>query len=214
MSGAANSAMTEAARHRLSFLIAGLALFALLATSPLRGTLESRMPLHVLVQLPLLALAGWWVGKALPPAFVRALAPWNRNGVTGLTLAIFTAIFWEMPRSLDGAVESSALEAAKFISLPLALGLPLAVSWPLAPTLLRGFIQAHVLSMLGVLCWLYSVAPVRLCNNYLLDDQEVMGIAFGVLALLFSAVWGGRLFLTPGLARGVGINASEQKAPS
>jgi hypothetical protein len=208
-----SDALSVEARRRLAFLAAGLALFVALAASPARVALESRMPLHVLVQLPLLALAGWWWGKALPLDLLRWLGPWNRNGVTGLTLVVFTAIFWEMPRSLDGAVESAGLELAKFVSLPLGIGLPLALSWPHAPTLLRGFIQAHVLSMSGVLTWLYSVAPVRLCNNYLIDDQEILGIAFGAIALLLSAVWGGRLFLTPALSDGsFDIRPNEQRA--
>jgi len=44
--------------------------------------------------------------------------------------------------------------------------------------------------------WLYLVSPVRLCNNYLIDDQQRLGqilIAAGAMLLLWIAwklLWG------------------------
>ena len=50
-----------------------------------------------------------------------------------------------------------------------------------------------MISMLSVLGWLYSVAPVRLCTSYLQSDQEQLGrvlyVLAGVLALAWALPW-------------------------
>jgi hypothetical protein len=187
-------------------LLTGMALLAVLATSPMRVLLEDHLVSHVLIQLPLLVLAGMSIGSVLRPAHAGALARWDHGGFSGLTLALVVVAFWMLPRNLDGALWWPGLELAKFISLPLGVGLPLALSWPRAHTLLRGFVKAHVVSMLAVLAWLYTVAPVRLCNAYLFDDQKSLGLAFALLGLVLALFWGGRLFVPP-------AGAPERPAP-
>ncbi len=169
---------------------------ALLLLPPLRQVLEGHLVLHLLVQIPLLAAAGVLLGCALnfPEQFGarrQFLASWHAGGLSGLLLALFTAAFWMLPRSLDAALAEPAMAAAKFVSLPLLLGLPLALSWPRLNSIARGFVWTNLVSMLGFLGWLYLAAPTRLCNFYLLDEQTLLGRALlgigGTLAVWFTA---------------------------
>ncbi|QKT02638.1 hypothetical protein HUS23_01775 [Ectothiorhodospiraceae bacterium 2226] len=154
---------------------AGLGLLAALALPPLRAGLEGIMWTHMLVQIPLLIVAGALLGSALPARWRAALAPWDRAGVAGLLLALFALAWWMLPRHLDAALESAAVDAAKFASLALLVGLPLRLSWPRVPFVLRGVVASKLVAMLAVMGWLYLVAPLRVCNNYLVSDQETLG---------------------------------------
>lgn len=162
-----------------SLAAAGLAVPLLLASPPLRQLLEGHLVAHLLVQIPLLALAGASIGRTLLVCQVGrgVIGSWNARGLPGLLLALFTAAFWMLPRSLDGALAEPVMAAAKFVSLPLLLGLPLALSWPRLHPIARGFVWANLLSMLGFLGWLYLAAPTRLCNFYLQDEQALLGRA-------------------------------------
>jgi hypothetical protein len=68
---------------------------------------------------------------------------------------------------------------------------------PLSVRALRGALKANLISMLGVLAWLYTVAPVRLCNSYLKSDQEMLGTAMAFLAGALAVGWGIGLFFGP-----------------
>jgi hypothetical protein len=48
--------------------------------------------------------------------------------------------------------------------------------------------------MLGILAFLYTHAPTRLCNVYLLDDQRLLGERFLYLALALAVIWALPLF--------------------
>ena len=86
MSGTAVNAPLRAAAG------AGLMMALLLPIS--RGRLEANLVGHVLVQMPLLVSSGWFLGSALEPKFHKVMERWNRFGVAGLTLTIFTVLFW------------------------------------------------------------------------------------------------------------------------
>jgi hypothetical protein len=74
-----------------------------------------------------------------------------------------------------------------FVSLPFLVGLPLAAGWARAHPLTRAVIKAQSVSMLAVMAFLYTHAPMRLCNAYPVEDQYRLGIGF--LALAFAAAW-------------------------
>lgn len=176
----------------------GLALWAVLALPPARHALEASMTLQMLVQIPLLALAGWWVAASLPRRWIEASGAWNRSGISGMLLASFAAAVWMLPRMLDAALETPWVTLAKFVSVPLLIGVPLAVSWPRAGFVVRGAWLVEVVATAFRLGWMYLVSPVRLCSNYLLDDQQRLGqwmLAIGVLATLVLAwkLMGGRI---------------------
>lgn len=151
----------------------------------LRGRLEALPLTHVLVQMPALVLAGVLVA----PRTGFGQGEWNRGGWACLLVAGFGVAFWMLPRHLDAVVADSGWEAAKFVSLPLGVGLPLAAGWARAHPLLRAVIKAKSLSMLAVLAYLYTHAPVRLCNAYLAEDQYRLGLGFLFLALAAGAAW-------------------------
>jgi hypothetical protein len=167
---------------------AGASLLVLLALPLPRFWLEASLLSHVLVQMPLLALSGWLLGAAIAPGLDNIMQCWNRCGLAGLTLATFTALFWMLPRSVDGAVQYSGYEMLKFLSLPCA-GAALALSLQRTHVLLAGVLKANLVSMLGVLAWLYTTAPVRLCNSYLVSDQRMLGVGMAFFGCFLALNW-------------------------
>ncbi|MBQ4854050.1 hypothetical protein IMW82_05130 [Rhodanobacter sp. B2A1Ga4] len=171
-------------------------LFAALLLPPSRQLLESRMVLQMLVQIPLLIGVGYLLPAALPPRLDASIARWNYHGITSLVLASLAGMFWMLPRSLDAAVSEAWMAFAKFTSVPLLIGLPLGLGWPRMGFVVRGVFLLELIATFFRLGWLYLVSPVRLCNNYLLDDQQRAGeamLAIGSLLLAGVAIkllWG------------------------
>lgn len=130
---------------------------------------------HMGVQIPLLIVAGWLLGRGLPARFCRAAAPYNGHGVPGIVLMIVVVAYWMLPRNLDGALGHTSMELVKFTSLPLLAGIPLALSWPRLALIGRGVIWSNLLAMLFVMAWLYLESPVRICNFYLFNQQTLLG---------------------------------------
>ena len=174
----------------------GVALWLALSLPPVRHALEATMTLQMLVQIPQLAFAGWCMALFMPRRWIDAAAVWNRGGVTGLVLASLAAIVWMLPRMLDATLDAPSVEVAKFVSVPLLVGAALTISWPRAGFVVRGVFLVEVIAMAFRLGWLYLVSPVRLCSNYLLSDQQLLGrimLAIGVaicLLLAWKLVWG------------------------
>ena len=90
-------------------------------------------------------------------------------------VALFASSYWMLPRALDAALTEPLAEVGKFLSLPLLVGFPLVLAWRRLTLIGRGFVWTNFISMLAVLGWLYIVAPVRVCNSYLVNDQEHAG---------------------------------------
>jgi hypothetical protein len=167
------------------------ALLAALAMPAVRHALEASMTAQMLVQIPLLAAAGVLAARLLPGRVIAAIGPWNRGGASALVLATFASVFWMLPRSLDASVGEPLLAAAKYASVPLAIGLPLGLAWPRMGFVLKGVFLLESIATLLRLGWLYRVSPERLCNNYLLHDQQRLGsllLAAGG-ALAFAIGW-------------------------
>lgn len=153
-----------------------LAIVLLLALPPLRAWLEAAMSSHMLVQMPLLAAAGFLAVRGLPPARRERLRRWIGGPWPLVLIALFASSYWMLPRALDAALVDPWVELAKFVSLPLLVGAPLALAWERLGTIARGFIWTNYVSMLAVLGWLYMVAPVRVCNSYLESAQYDAGL--------------------------------------
>ncbi|MCC7097626.1 MAG: hypothetical protein IT472_10645 [Thermomonas sp.] len=164
--------MTNSARR---YLWISLGLWGVLALPPLRHGLESTMAAQMLLQMPLLALAGYWLGKAVPARAEAILMPWDRWGLSGLLLASMASMPWMLPRAIDAALQQPWVELAKFASLPLLVGLPVALSWPRAGFVLRGVFLLEIAATAFRLGWLYLASPVQVCSNYLVDDQQQTG---------------------------------------
>lgn len=163
--------------------------WVLLALPPLRHLLELSMVTHMLVQLPLLAFAGWWFGQTLPEHFKHKVAPWNRWGVTGMILVVLTMLYWMLPRALDAAISEPIFETAKFIVIPLFIGTALSLSWPQLNIIARGVLKLEFWAMFMRLGWLYVVLPDRLCANYLLGDQRILGYILLTLGSIWATAW-------------------------
>jgi hypothetical protein len=168
-------------------------LYVVLISPPVLRLLESRMTMHMTVLLPGLALAGYLCGVGLRTLVTPMSQRWNAGGIPGLIVTLFTAAFWMLPRALDESLRNLGMETGKLISIPLLVGALLAISWPLLGPICRGVLKVQMISMLAVLGWLYSVAPVRLCTSYLQSDQEQLGrvlcVLAGVLALAWALPW-------------------------
>ena len=176
--------------------LAGLTLLVILAPPWMRALLESGMAGHMLLQIPLLVLAGTLLAGFVPDRWRARLATCNRHGLSGLLLALLTLAYWMLPRSLDLALESGWAELLKFATLPLLAGLPLALSWRPLGMIGRGVVWSELVAKLAVLGWLYLEAPVRVCTRYLVADQEQVGQALLVIALLLAVVLTLRAFLS------------------
>jgi hypothetical protein len=175
--------------------LAALLMLVLLAP-PVRHALEASMTAQMLVQLPLLVVAGWLGSHAVPARALARVERWNHSGITGLILATAAAAFWMLPRSLDASTSHPLMAAAKYLSVPLLIGLPFALSWHRMGFVLRGLILAELVASCFRLGWLYRISPIRLCNNYGLDDQQRLGgtllaLGAGLLAwLAWKLLWG------------------------
>ena len=157
----------------------------LLAVPQLREMLERHMISHMLIQLPLLTLCGFWIG-------IYFKKVWRINiqysqALPLLLIALFTAMFWMLPRVLDSSIEHIGYIIAKFLSLPLLLGIPLAFSWKHIGFITKAFLLSNIISMLIVLAWLYIEAPVRLCNYYLIGEQKLLGVCLLYIAGLLTS---------------------------
>ncbi|MET4133773.1 hypothetical protein ABIE62_002929 [Porphyrobacter sp. MBR-155] len=159
----------------------GLAAIIMLSCLLGNRALEADPVLHVLVQLPMLGLCG----VLLSP---RCEWRWAQGGFAPLLAALFGIAFWMLPRSIDGAVSFPLMTLAKFLSVPL-IGALLAIGWRQAHALLRGFLKAQAVSMAGFMAFLFTHSPVRLCNNYLIDDQWRLGFGFLFLAIGLAMAW-------------------------
>lgn len=180
----------------MSHAWAGALLWATLAAPPVRHMLEATMTSQMLVQVPLLALAGWLAASLVPRRARAAIGRWNAGGVAGLLLVSLAAMIWMLPRMMDASQVDAAIAAAKYASVPLLVGAPLALSWPPAAFVVRGVFLLELIATCFRLGWLYLAAPARVCNNYLLGDQLRLGrylLAVGVVLCLLVAwqlLWG------------------------
>mgnify|MGYP001554996649 CR=1 FL=1 len=164
----------NAVSHRRSAGIAALAFLVLLAP-PIRHGLEASMTAQMLLQMPLLVGVGWLLSHALPARALAGVARWNHRGITGLVLASVAGAYWMLPRTLDASVTVPLLGAAKYLALPLLIGMPFALGWPRMGFIVRGVFLLELIATFFRLGWLYLISPERLCNNYLLDDQQRLG---------------------------------------
>ncbi|MGH8455359.1 MAG: hypothetical protein ACRETW_15240 [Stenotrophobium sp.] len=171
-------------------------LFLVLLAPPVKHALEASMTAQMLVQIPLLVGVGLLLARSPPARFLAATGAWDYRGITGLVLVTLAAIFWMLPRSLDAAVTAPLIDVAKYLSVPLLIGLPFAVSWQRMSFIVRGVFMVEFIATFFRLGWLYLISPVRLCNNYLLGDQQRLGqymLLIGTALLLWIAwklVWG------------------------
>ena len=146
------------------------------------------MTRQMLVQFPLLAFAGFWLAATVPRPWVERLNKWNGCGISGLFAAALLLAILMIPRVLDLALVDPRIELAKWLAL-LSCGAAVRLSWHPAGMLVQGFFLGNVLPMTAVVGYLFESSPVRLCNAYLLDDQENLGQRLVWIAAVIALAW-------------------------
>ena len=197
-------------------LAAGLTALVAVALSlpPFRPLIEQSMVWHMLVQMPLLVLAGWWAATAWAP---QEGLRWNRFGLTGLMLAQCITAYWMIPAMIDRAVVMPSADAAKIASLALA-GVALRLGLRQAPLAAQLFFVGYGLPMLAWLGWYLASTDLRLCNAYSLESQLRAGWGLVGLASALGLAWAaslGHLLAEPGSFKsrlpGRGVHDSRPK---
>lgn len=178
----------------LSMLAVACLAVALGAHRPLTAS----MSLHMLVQIPLLVLAGvfaeraaWRRGKTSAhgaASLKRKFWSYNEYGVPGLLLASLIGAAWMIPKALDDALTDWRVAAFKYVGLPLG-GWVLGTSARRAPVVIQLFFLGNFCWMSAIVGMLYLDQPVRLCNAYLLSDQDWAGRGLIVLAVMLPLAW-------------------------
>jgi hypothetical protein len=163
------------------YALGAAALWIVLAVPAARTGLEATMALHMVVQLPLLALIGFCIGtawlesrQAFAARVLGRVQSFNAGGTTGLVAASFVMVLWMLPRCLDLARLDLAADALKFVSVP-AAGIAVALSWPRVPAIARAVVHLEVIATLFRFGWGYLAADQRLCLVYLTGDQQRTG---------------------------------------
>ena len=166
----------------------GLAIAAALALPASRAVLEASMWRHMVLQYPLWILAGALLMGLLPARARDAAARWNLSGISGLLLAGSVITVLMIPRVLDLALVSLPVEAAKCAAL-LAAGAALRLSWRLAGFVVQSFFLGNMLLMGAAVGQLYANSPLRLCNAYLLGDQQRLGNWLTGISTAVAVIW-------------------------
>lgn len=174
-------------RSRRLLPVAAALLPLLLLWPALRGLVESRMSLHMLLEWPLLFAAGWCASRLGERRrgtrrLLRAAALLDWHGWSGATLASGVAAVWMLPSALDAALLSGGVAVAKTASWWFA-GFVFAGSWRRMDPELMLFFVGNLAWMTASAGMLYLDAPARLCVNYLQDDQRHAGIGLVLLAV-------------------------------
>lgn len=164
-------------------LFYGIGMFILLVLPPIKDLLESFMITHMLVQIPLLIVAGLLMGDDIMRKFPAFFDKWDGSGIPGIVLVYFVTMYWMIPRAMDEALLLPMVEVFKFISLPFLVGIPLRHSWMKLHEIGKGFIIFNYIPMFGMMAWLYIDSPIQICNNYLESEQKLLGWGFFLIML-------------------------------
>jgi hypothetical protein len=181
-----NNLKQYAKEHHQGILAIFLALAVLMP--PIRHMLEASMVLHMLLQFPILLLAGGMLTGQIPASWLTYSTRWNVYGITGLTLVGSTTSLVMVPRLLDLALTDVRVEVVKCLTLVLC-GIALRLSWRSAGIIVQGFFLGNVLPMMAIAGSLYVDTPIRLCNQYRLDEQLRVGQSVMWFAGSVGALW-------------------------
>jgi hypothetical protein len=161
----------------------GLFLLIGLMLPPVARLMESVMIIHMHMQMPMLVIAGFFMARLFQQRFPSFLDKYNQNGVPGILLFIIIISYWMLPRTMDEALTVQSVEIFKFISLPFLAGVPLRDSLKkLSKPWKNNIITLFTVMFLGM-GWLYIQSNSQLCNNYLVNDQIILGWGFITMAI-------------------------------
>lgn len=183
-----------------------------LSLPPLRHLIEQSMTWHMVVQMPLLMLAGWVFAHlvALPARRFLQLskAPsWNQFGLTGGVTTLVVLVYWMLPSSIDRALVVPRVDAFKVVSL-WSCGVLLRHCAERAPWLVQLFFIGTVLPMLVWAGLYFASTDLRLCNAYSLDSQIAAGRSLVGLAVALAVWWAARATLSSRNAAQARVNTT------
>ncbi len=164
-------------------------LSALLVGMPaVRGWLESRMSLHMAVELPVLLACGWLIAGTLKKRSAM-LEPIDDGGLLAATTASCVLAFWMVPAALDRAILEPGVALLKY-GMWVGAGALLQSAHLRVTPVIQSFFLGNAAWMTITAGLLYLDAEQQLCVNYLIDDQQATGwslvcwgTALGVWAL-------------------------------
>jgi hypothetical protein len=182
-------------RSRIAALAVSLLAISL-SVPPLRSLIEQSMFWHMVVQMPLLVLAGWLTMSAWPRRSpLQFMTAWNVYGLNGFFITFLILAYWMLPSAIDRAVVLPQADALKLLTL-FAAGALSKHALDRSPTVLQLFFVALTVSMLIWLGFYFVTTELRLCNAYSLASQVSagwgligLGISTGGAWLLYAAVW-------------------------
>lgn len=173
-----------AQRRHLRLAIAGLPL--VLLVPPWRQFIEGSMPLHMLLEFPMLlasgAATGGWLHTAAP-ALSRKLAQIDTLGLLGSTCLLLVSAFWMVPAALDLALLDARYAAFKYLGWWI-VGALLALGWTRYSPVVALFTYGNLAWMAASAGILYQSIEIQLCVSYLPSEQVWTGYGLIVLALL------------------------------
>jgi hypothetical protein len=158
---------------------------------PVAALFEASMRMHMLVQMPLLAVCGgYWVCRS------TRLRGWmariDPSGGIALVFGSGWMIYWMLPVSLDLATFDPAVRLLKIVTVPVCVGAALTWSWLRFGPIGRGVMLLEAWATLGRLGWIFLISPVQLCSNYLIDDQQRTGsllLGAALVSAVAAALW-------------------------
>ncbi|MGB3289588.1 MAG: hypothetical protein WBA83_09955 [Burkholderiaceae bacterium] len=170
---------------------------ALLLAVAFQPWLTRSMSLHMLLHIPLIVLSGFGAARALVERAGAACwlsglgaryAKYNEYGIPGLLLCNLVAAYWMIPKSLDEVLVSASANGLKYLGLFIA-GMVLCDSLRRANSVIMVFFLGNFSWMTAIVGLLYQDNPQRLCNFYLLGDQEIAGRGLVIIAILVPLAW-------------------------
>lgn len=154
--------------------LAWLSLVALLVSPLVDPWLTRTQPRFLLLHIPSWVVLGYLGGRHVRASGPPRAAPWNPLGLTGLVFFLGSLAFWMIPRSVDSAVLSNAIDQLLHANL-LGAGFALAWSMPAMPFVLRAALGIYGASMVFSLGALYTHYTALLCGTFTLAEQRQTG---------------------------------------
>lgn len=163
-----------------------LFIFGLLNQPFIQSQLHSTMLTHTLILIVGQLVLGWLLAILAAPHLQEIKWPKiNSMGVNSWLYVSFSLVFWMLPAVMDMVVESSLMQWIRNINL-LTAGCALQISLRHGHQFLSLFFSWNLLTMIFIQGLIYLTLPERVCNVYLLGDQEQTAESM----ILLSAVLG------------------------
>lgn len=171
---------------------AGLVFIALCIIPSIARIFESSMTGHMLVQLPLLSVAGGLL-LAKGSVIYQYANRFDPKGVIALVFGSGWLLFWMLPMNLDFAASEISYRLLKLVSVPLGIGLCFRWVWMRSHLIVRIVVLFEAWAGAVRLGWLYLESPEQLCSSYLIGEQQVVGkilLSVALAAGVVGMVWG------------------------